>query len=220
MTETTRAGAARARLLDAALSRAPFEGWNRAMLAAAAKDCGLTKGELELYLPGGAVELIGFWSAQADAQAAEIIAKADLKAMKIRERVGFCVLARLQTAAGHEEAASRARARLLLPDAAGEGLRLAWNVADMIWRAIGDTSTDGNYYSKRAILSGVWLSTLAVWLDEADADKPLTKAFLDRRIANVMEFEKLKAQARKLTDGLPDPAGVLARLRYGWGPRV
>ena len=118
------------------------------------------------------------------------------------------------------EAAVRARARLLLPDALDRGSRLLWATSDTLWRAIGDTSTDGNFYSKRAILSGVYASTLAMWLNETDPAKPAARAFLDRRIQNVMEFEKTKFKLRKATAGLPDVLGLLGKLRYGPGPRV
>ena len=140
--------------------------------------------------------------------------------MKIRERVRFGVMARLEALGEHEEAARRARARLLLPDAAVEAPQLLWATADTIWRAIGDTSTDVNFYSKRTILSGVYGSTLATWLGETDAEKPESQAFLDRRIQNVMDFEKTKAQLQKMTADLPDMAGLLGKLRHGPGPRV
>ena len=41
-----------------------------------------------------------------------------------------------------------------------------------------------------------------------------TLAFLDRRIANVMEFEKIKARARAFAKDLPDPAKILGKMRY------
>jgi len=89
----------------------------------------------------------------------------------------------------------------------------------MIWRALGDPSTDVNFYTKRLTLSAVYGSSLAAWLGDETRDKANAKAFLDRRIENVMQFEKFKAQTRKLTDGLPDPAEILAKLRYGFGGR-
>ena len=65
----------------------------------------------------------------------------------------------------------------------------------------------------------VWLhtSSLTAWLADMSEDKAEAGAFLDRRIENVMQFEKVKAQVRKATSGLPDPAGILAKLRYGLG---
>ncbi|KAA5803539.1 COQ9 family protein [Alkalicaulis satelles] len=212
-TATPRADAARNALVDAALIHAGFDGWTAATLARAGADAGLSAGEVELYCPGGVLDLIETWFARCDDAAAAAIA-AD-PAGKVRARVTNGVMARLDAMAGHEDAARRARARLLLPDGLDRGARLVWATADMIWRALGDPSTDGNFYSKRAILSGVYASTLAVWLDEDDPAKPRTRAFLDRRIANVMEFEKVKAGWRKAQAGFPDLFALAGRARYG-----
>tara|TARA_R110002072_G_scaffold166535_1_gene319763 strand:+ start:89 stop:766 length:678 start_codon:yes stop_codon:yes gene_type:complete len=209
----------RTQLLEAALVHAAFDGWSSSTFKKACEDTGLSAGDARNACPGGDLELIGFWSRQLDRQAGRAIVKAELAKMKIRERVTFGVLCRLEAIAPHEEAARRARARLLLPDAAGQAPQLLWATADTIWRAIGDTSTDANFYSKRAILSGVFGTTLSSWLNEDSADKPQAREFLDRRIQNVMNFEKTKGQILKLTADLPDLGGLLGRMRYGPGPR-
>lgn len=208
------ADSARARLLDAALPHVPFEGWSGSLLRIAARDAGMSDDEVALYCPEGVISLIVFWWREMDERAREVITAGESPA-RIRERIRRAVVLRLEAALGHEDALARARARLLLPDGLAAGAELAWNTSDMIWRAIGDTSTDANWYSKRAILTGVWTSTLAIWLSEANPHKPETLAFLDRRIANVMEFEKVKAKVNKQLAGLPDFAAMAAKLRYG-----
>lgn len=209
-----------ATLLQAMLGHAAFDGWNAASFDLAVADTGLDAGRVRLACPRKELDLLAFWSASLDMEAREAIEAAGLAGLRIREKVRLAVVTRLEVLEPHEEAARRARARLMLPDAAAEGTRLLWNNADMMWRAIGDTSTDANFYSKRAILSGVYGSTLAMWLGETDPAKPGARAFLDRRIQNVMDFEKAKSQVRGLTDKLPDIAGLLGKLRYGPGPRV
>lgn len=209
----------RTQLLEAALAHAAFDGWSSSTFKKACNDTGLSPGDARNACPGGDLDLIAFWSRQLDREAGRKIVKAELAKMKIRERVTFGVLCRLESIAPHEEAARRARARLLLPDAATQAPQLLWATADTIWRAIGDTSTDANFYSKRAILSGVFATTLSSWLNEDSADKPQAREFLDRRIQNVMDFEKTKGQILKLTADLPDIGGLLGRMRYGPGPR-
>ncbi|WP_233347754.1 COQ9 family protein [Hyphobacterium indicum] len=203
------------RLLQAALRHAAFDGWTDEMVRQAGTDAGLSSGAILLAAPRGALDLIAHWSRQMDQQMRETMAAADLKSMKIRQRVTFAVQARLDAIGPHEEAARRARARLMLHDAASLGAELIWATSDDIWRALNDPSTDFNWYSKRAILSAVYTSSLAVWLNDETPDKMKAKAFLDRRIENVMEFEKAKASWRKLTADLPDPAQILSGLRYG-----
>ena len=206
---------ARSAILDAALRDAAFEGWTDVMLERAAERAGLPKGAGALYFPDGPVALIRYWSDRMDDGAREAIEALDLDAMRVRDRITEAVAIRLSQVGRHEEAARRAQARLSLPDGIGTGAAITWNAADTIWRAVGDTSTDANFYSKRAVLSAVLGATAPVWLNDALPGKPDARAFLDRRIENVMQFEKVKAQARKVTDRLPDPAELLGRLRYG-----
>lgn len=202
-------------ILKAALKIAPFEGWTRLTLKRAVRDAGLPEGSDELYFENGVADLLTHWSHDLNAKAEQSIRELDLESLKIRERVTQGVLLRLQAIGRHEEAARRASSRLVLPDLASTGIRQIWQAADMIWRAIGDTSTDANYYSKRAILSSVIGATLPVWLSDQSEDKANAKAFLDARIANVMEFEKLKWRVKSATKNMPEPAEILGQLRYG-----
>jgi len=204
-------------LLDAALAIAPFDGWTSSTLRKAEREAGLGDGTMALYFPGGVMEMLSFWAAQLDTQTEATLAKLDLSEMKIRDKVTQGVLARLEGLDVHAEAARRASSRLSLPDGIASGTAQLWAAADTIWRAIGDTSTDGNYYSKRAILSGVIASTLPIWLSDTSEDKAKGRAFLDARIANVMQFEKMKWQIKSKTEGLPNPAEILGSLRYGGG---
>jgi len=210
----SRAETARNALLDAALPHAVFDGWSAATLARAAEDADYSEGEVQLYCPDGVLDLIETWTRRCDSQA-RVQIEAN-PANRIRDKVTQAVLIRLSQYDGEEETAGRARARLLLPDGLDRGARLVWASSHMIWSAIGDQSTDGNFYSKRAILSGVYASTFAIWLEDDSDDKTKTRAFLDRRIDNVMQIEKAKGQWRKLSAGLPDLSAMAADLRYGF----
>ena len=202
-------------ILAAALKIAPFEGWTNLTLKRAVRGAGLPEGSGELYFESGVSDLLDHWSDKLNTQTQEEIRKLDLDTLKIRERVTQGVLLRLQAIGKNEEAARRASSRLVMPDLASKGVRQIWEAADTIWRAIGDTSTDTNYYSKRVILSSVIGATLPIWLSDQSDDKTAARAFLDNRIENVMEFEKLKWRVKSFTKDLPEPAEILGQLRYG-----
>ena len=208
---------ARADILAAMLPQAAFDGWTQKSLRAAVKNTDLPKGAEDLYFPQGPVEVIRFWSEQMNAAVETDLAELDQATMKIRDKVTAGVLSSLYAIGPHDEAARRAIARMSLPDALGQGPKQLWSVADTIWRAIGDTSTDGNYYSKRTILAGVIGSTMTVWLSEDEPQKPKARKFLDDRIANVMSFEKAKWDFKKRTANMPNPAEILGAIRYGAG---
>lgn len=215
--------APRDEILEEALGLVPFEGWTDKMLAQAVARTDLPEGADALYFPEGVLDLLAYWSEQLNLTAQERLSALTLSEMKIRDKVTQGVLARLEAIGSHEDAARRAMARLALPDSFLSGRLSAtgqlWAAADMIWRAIGDTSTDANYYSKRTILSGVIGTTLPVWLNDPDPAKLKAREFLDARIANVMQFERLKWQVKSATKDWPSPASALGALRYGGLPR-
>lgn len=204
-------------ILKAMLARAAFEGWTDAALAAAAKDAGASPSVLAAAFPRGAADALRAWSMAADAEMAAAMTGPDFDTLKIREKVAFAVRSRLAVLRPHKEAARRAAATLALPIHGPLGAELAWKTADAIWRGLGDKSADFNFYSKRGILTGVWLSTLAHWLGDDSEDEASTKAFLDARIENVMQIEKAKGKLRELNIDPAKPIEWLAKLRYPGG---
>lgn len=205
---------ARERVLARALERAPFEGWTRAMLQRAGADAGASRPTLAAAFPKGAADLLAFWSEKADAAMAEKMTAPDFAVRRIRDKVGLAVRARLDALRPYKEAARRAAATLALPIHASLGMRLVWKTADTIWRGLGDKSTDFNFYTKRAILAGVWTTTLARWLADDTPDETKTSDFLAARIDNVMQYEKAKGKLREAGLDPAKPAGWLAKLRY------
>ena len=195
--------------LDAALRIAPRLGWGRATLVAAAKACGLSPAEADLLFPNGGRDLAALLSRRHDA--AVLAALPDPATLKIRERIRAAVVSRLDAAAADQAALRRWIGFLSLPPNLPLALRLVWESADQLWRWAGDTATDENHYSKRAILSGILIGTL---VQDLTAGRGAALETLDARIQNVMDFETWKAGV-KPSDLAKDVAGALARLRFG-----
>jgi ubiquinone biosynthesis protein COQ9 len=207
----------RAQILEAFTGYAARLGWTQAAFEAAVKDVGLTDGEVALACPRGAVDLFDAFAERADQAMLAALDELDLPSMRYTQRVKAAVQVRLQAQAPYKEAARAMTRALARPTRAPEAARLLWRTADRIWRYLGDTSTDENFYSKRAILSGVLASTYARWFNDDSADGEATWAFLDARLANVMQFEKFKARLKPLSEGVQSAVAIAARLRYG-GP--
>jgi ubiquinone biosynthesis protein COQ9 len=193
-------------------AQAMFDGWGDAALEAAATSLGLDPGHARLAFPDGAVGMIDAWYAGIDARLAAAFPPERIAAMKIRDRIGALIRARLDLVRPTKQAARTALA--LLARHPATAAKLGWRAADTMWRIAGDTATDLNHYTKRLTLSAVYGSTLLVWFDDESDGEADTHGFLDRRRADVMRIEKLKAQVR------PDPerqfsvTRLLGRLRY------
>lgn len=218
--------AMRQQILGKMLPDVVFDGWTTQSLKKAALAAGMTTGELArgdllLAFPNGIEDVLDFWSEIEDKKMLDAYLNAKPAPQRIRDKVTFLVKTRLEGLTENREAARRAAATLALPPYVGVGPKFTWRTADAIWCALGDTSTDYNYYTKRTILSGVYLSTLSQWFADEDGarEDPFAKtwAFLDDRIENVMQFEKLKGKVLK---AIPDPTemfGFLGKMRYGSG---
>lgn len=178
-------------ILDRVLSLAPANGFTPSVLTEA-----LRGADASLF-PNGIVDVIAFWSGETDRALAAALKDKNLLQLSMRKRIREGVLTRLSLLRPYKEAARKATIVLAYPQHVGLGAELIWHSADVIWRAAGDLSTDFNYYTKRGILVGVLSSTLVAWFGDDSEDETATSDFLDARIDNVMEFEKLKARVKE-----------------------
>ena len=201
-------------LAEAIADAAVFDGWSAAAVTAAAQQHGVDRAIAALAFSDGAMAMIAAWIAKVDAAMATAFAGNVLAKDPIRERIRRLVTFRLEALAGREEALRRALAIMAMPQNAASAIRLGWASADAMWHLAGDTATDFNHYTKRAILAGLYAATLAVFANDESEDKADTRAFLDRRIAGVMRFEKAKAQLLRPNDQRFSMARFLGRLRY------
>ncbi len=193
---------------------AVFDGWTGQALAGAADEAGVDRELAAFAFRDGAMEMIAAWIAHVDARMAEAFHPDALAIMPVRERIRALVLFRLEAVTGLEEALRRALAIMAMPRNSARALEQGWRSADAMWRLAGDGSTDFNYYSKRAILAGVYGATLAVFLDDRSEGKAETHAFLGRRIDGIIRFEKAKAKFLKPEEARFSLVRFLGRLRY------
>lgn len=183
-------------LVDAILPEVPFDGWTDTAFAHAADTVGVSLDQAHAVAPRGAVDLAVATHKRGDAMMVERMAEADLTGYRYRDKVAHAVWLRVDSIT-HPEAAQRATALFALPHLAPLGTQLIWGTADAIWTALGDASDDVNWWTKRATLSGVWGSVLLYWLGDTSDGKEATRAFIDRRIDDVLQIEKAKAGVRK-----------------------
>lgn len=201
------------RLLHAALPHVPFDGWSQAALRAAASESGTPWALAQAIFPRGGVDLALAYHRHGDDLMRQALAQTDLSALRFRDRVTLAITLRLQNA--DRELVRRGSALMALPQHAAEGTKAIWGTADAIWTALGDTSTDINWYTKRVSLSAVYGATVLYWMGDDSEGHQATWQFLDRRIETVMSFEKTKARFRENRVGralLAGPLKVLERI--------
>lgn len=201
-------------------SHAAFDGWNEDCLLSAADEAGVDHDIAKLAFETSdidgslAMKLVQSWVRYVDDEMARLLPPETLNAMKIRERITALLITRLEISAPHREAQRRAISIMALPGNIRLGMKIGWNSADIMWKLAGDTATDYNHYTKRAILSSIYTAILMRFINDESENFADTRAFVDRRIENVMQFEKAKAGFLSRTENRPSLSRFIGRLRY------
>lgn len=199
-------------VLMEALPEIRESGFSDLTLINAAARAGVGKRELQDAFPKGAANLVEAFSDWADRRMTDIMSTGEPE-QRLRDRVASAVRTRIEVVAPHKEAARRAAGFLASPQNAPLAARLTMRSVDAMWRASGDTSSDFSYYTKRAMLAGVYGATLAYWFSDGSEGHSATWTFLDNRIDNVMQIEKFRGKARDAIAKLPHPLAILNSLR-------
>ena len=183
------------KLMLTALPNVAFDGWSNSTFVAACREADISERKARLFCPRGALDLAIAFHKWGDNQFETAFTKKKISELKVREKIRKAIELRIKLASD-KEAVRRGVVLFALPIYAFEGSRLIWDTADLIWESIGDKSEDYNWYSKRAILSAVYASTVLYWLGDNSEGSEETWHFLDRRIEDVMKFETAKVQLK------------------------
>ncbi len=192
---------------------AVFDGWTPAAVDSAAQQLGIDPAQARLAMPKAQPAMIDLYVQAIDRALEEAFTPERMATLKIREKIRSLVWHRLELMGPAREAVRRGLAILAMPQNLPRAARISWRSADLMWRMAGDNSTDFNHYTKRMTLGAVYGSTLLAWLDDQSEGWAETAAFLDRRIDDVMRFERFKAEWRGSGDRL-SVSQFIGRLRY------
>ncbi len=197
MTKTpTSLDAVREALLDTALAHVPFDGWSETALRGAIAETGIDPALARAAFPRGPVDMARAFHRRGDARMRARLEQEDLSHLRFRDRIAVAVQIRLD-AIEDKEAARRAATLFALPQYAADGAQMIFETVDHVWTALGDESQDLNWYTKRATLAGVYSATFLVWLNDTSPANQATREFLERRIDDVMQFERIKGAAQR-----------------------
>lgn len=203
----------RDQILTATLSHVMFDGWTRRALDAGAKDAGFGDALTGRAFPGGVKDLTKHYFDYANRRMLAELANRNLDELPVRERIATAIRIRLEQQTPDREAIRRLLSHLALPGRHALAIKAAFKTVDAIWYAAGDQSTDFNYYSKRALLAGVYTSTILYWLSDHSEGLADTWAFLDRRIEDSLSLPKISAKMKRKIEKLPSPFRLLRLFR-------
>jgi ubiquinone biosynthesis protein COQ9 len=213
----TQARTTRDAIVEAALPHVAFDGWTMKTVAAAAEDAGYRRETAERLFPGGVSDVLRHWSDLSDRTMLAEMAGRDLSGSGVRDRVAAALRARIEVNAANKEAVRRAVSHLALPHNTAIAVGNTLRTIDAIWYAAGDTATDFSYYSKRALLTPVYVASVLYWIDDESEDFADTWAFIGRRLDDILRIPRLTSGLRRLAN----PRSWFSGSRVGndWEPR-
>lgn len=200
----------RDQLIDAALNHVVFDGWTAESIAAGAADIGIDADIAICAFPGQPIDLLGYHSDLCDRRMVEALKELNLSEMRVRDSVSAAIKIRLGALDSHKSALRSGITILASPVNTPATIKISYSTVNAIWFAIGDSSPNFNFYTKRLLLAGVYISTLLFWLNDKSEEGNETWNFLDRRIADVMSVEKVKFRLANQGNQIND---LIRRLR-------
>jgi ubiquinone biosynthesis protein COQ9 len=203
----------RDRLIEAILPDVAFDGWSFAALRVAAAQLDMPAEAARALFRRGAPDLVAGFSRWADRQMLDRLSGASPEPPGVSRRVASALCARFEAIAPWREAVRHALSVLALPPNTALGLRLLYETVDDIWYAVGDNATDFSFYTKRATLAAIQAAASFYWLDDRSAEFAETRAFIDRRLADVAAVTRARRRVEAAFARLPNPLRILRPAR-------
>lgn len=157
------------------------EGFSTEAMRHASISLGLHPEYHNILFPGGISEALEYYEQRLDAKMLHALNQNDLLPKKIREKIGLAL--RLRIVAGH------------VPS-----IKSAWRTADHIWRFAGDTSSDFNHYTKRGLLSGVYIAAAKYRRNDNSSGSVDTELFIAKNLDRIISIAQLKNKLPKPED--------------------
>lgn len=187
----------RDKIILTALPQVAFDGWAWATIEAAAEDAGYESSMARAVFPDRIKDVLDGFADLADREMLKALKDVHSEDLRIRDRIREALLARYAWLGPHKEPLRQSIQFWMVPTRKPRGAKIVWRTADRIWNWAGDDARDYNRYTKRGLLSGIIVSTTLAWLNDASENMDNTKAFLDRRIENVMQLGKIINKVKK-----------------------
>ena len=186
------------RILMAMLKHVPFDGWTFKALQRAVGDCGFESKDAYRVFSGDPWEVLDFFMRWMNQQTERWLTDNHYNHIKIKDKIFHAILFRLTVLQHHKEALRTTAWLLARPQYITRGLEYLYQTVDCIWYALGDQSTDFNFYTKRATLAAVYSSTVIKWLNDNSVDNMATRQFLNNRLDNVLLIPQIKSHLKRI----------------------
>jgi len=163
--------------------------------------------------PRGLIDLVVYYADDADRRMSEAMAGLDLKPMKVRERVTLACASGWKRSRHQRSLAPRGRRSSRCRSIRSTRCNRLSPV-DAIWRAVGDTSADFNFYTKRALLAGVYTATMLHWFADPSEGAKDTWTFPRQAHRERDANREIQSDRGEVSRGVAEPADDPRQFRH------
>ena len=175
------------KLANLFIQEVPKFGWSRETLLYCAKKQKLSTPNLALMFPSFEYDVLKYLIAQNNSLVEKNYNSFNNTRLKTRDKIKTIMELKFDSNAYLKEALPEMLKFLLRPGNIFMSIKMLHQNSDFIWNLAGDKSNDFNYYSKRGLLSMVYLATLIYWLNDKSSKGIGTKNFISKSVDGIVD---------------------------------
>ena len=175
------------KLANLFIQEVPKFGWSRETLLHCAKKQKLSTPNLALMFPSFEYDVLKYLIAQNNSLVEKNYNSFNNSRLKTRDKIKTIMELKFDSNAYLKDALPEMLKFLLRPGNIFMSIKMLHQNSDFIWKLAGDKSNDFNYYSKRGLLSMVYLATLIYWLKDKSNKGIGTKNFISKSVDGIVD---------------------------------
>ena len=156
--------------------------------------------ELAYFFPNGYKDILKFSLDEINNLLEIKISKTNIINLPLNKRIKKILMTRIEILNKDKKFYNKTFNHLLLPQNTKILKKNLYKSVDTMWYLAGDNSTDFNFYTKRLILSGIYVSTLLIFfnknIEEAENN-------IDKSLKRIAKLPKLKERFYFIKENLP-----------------
>mgnify|MGYP001464604206 CR=1 FL=1 len=169
------------------IQQVPKYGWSRETLLHCAKKQRITTPNLALLFPSFEYDVLKFLIAQNNNIVEKNYNSFNHSRLKTRDKIKTILELKFDNNTYLKQALPEMLKFLLRPGNIFMSIKMLHENSDFIWKLAGDKSNDFSYYSKRGLLSMVYLATLIYWLNDKSTKGIGTKNFISKSVDGIVD---------------------------------
>jgi len=201
----------RSDIFDLSMQYIIINGWNNNLFKLITQNNNYKYEEIISLFPNGYVDLLKYFFERLNQELTFSFNNSNFLTLKTHEKIREIILLRLKNYNTKKKIIKRTYFTLLLPINSKIASLLLYKTIDQMWYIAGDSSTDFNYYSKRAILAAIYSSTVLYWINN-DYNFKKTKIFLDNKLLQVFRITRIKRRFKNISNLLFQMFNVIKDL--------